>query len=161
VFLILAALYESWSLPFSVLLSTPVALFGALLGLFIRKMSFDVFAQIGLIMLVGLAAKNAILIVEFARDQLESDKTRSVAEAALAGARLRLRPILMTSFAFIFGMLPLLVASGAGGVSRQELGSAVVAGLAVATLFGVFLVPVLFAVVERIVRGRGHGESPS
>jgi HAE1 family hydrophobic/amphiphilic exporter-1 len=154
VFLILAALYESWSLPFSVLLSTPVALFGALLGLFIRQMSFDVFAQIGLIMLVGLAAKNAILIVEFARAQLESGQTTEIADAALAGARLRLRPILMTSFAFIFGMLPLVVAGGAGGVSRQELGSAVVVGLTVATLFGVFLVPVLFSLVERIVRWR-------
>jgi hydrophobe/amphiphile efflux-1 (HAE1) family protein len=152
VFLILAALYESWSLPFSVLLSTPVALFGALFGLFIRQMTFDVYAQIGLIMLVGLAAKNAILIVEFARAQLESGQTSDINEAALAGARLRLRPILMTSFAFIFGMLPLVVASGAGGVSRQELGSAVVVGLTIATLFGVFLVPVLFALVERIVR---------
>ncbi|HEY2749538.1 MAG TPA: efflux RND transporter permease subunit, partial [Polyangia bacterium] len=155
VFLILAALYESWSLPFSVLLSTPVALFGALFGLFIRKMSFDVYGQIGLIMLVGLAAKNAILIVEFARAQLEggsAGEQRSIAEAALAGARLRLRPILMTSFAFIFGMMPLVVAGGAGGVSRQELGSAVVVGLSVATLFGVFLVPALFALVERAVR---------
>ncbi|HEX6839769.1 MAG TPA: multidrug efflux RND transporter permease subunit [Polyangia bacterium] len=152
VFLILAALYESWSLPFGVLLSTPVALFGALFGLLIRKMAFDVYGQIGLIMLVGLAAKNAILIVEFARAQLESGRTRSIAEAALAGARLRLRPILMTSFAFIFGMLPLVIAGGAGGVSRQELGTAVVIGLTIATLFGVFLVPVLFTIVERIVR---------
>jgi HAE1 family hydrophobic/amphiphilic exporter-1 len=152
VFLILAALYESWSLPFSVLLSTPVALFGALFGLFIRSMAFDVFAQIGLIMLVGLAAKNAILIVEFARTQLEQNPDHPIADAALAGARLRLRPILMTSFAFIFGMLPLVVAGGAGGVSRQELGTAVVIGLTIATFFGVFLVPVLFTVVERIVR---------
>jgi HAE1 family hydrophobic/amphiphilic exporter-1 len=152
VFLILAALYESWSLPFSVLLSTPVALFGALLGLFLRRMQFDVYGQIGLIMLVGLAAKNAILIVEFARERLESGETHSIAEAALAGARLRLRPILMTSFAFILGMLPLWSASGAGGTSRRELGSAVIVGLLVATLFGVFLVPALFAVVERLVR---------
>jgi HAE1 family hydrophobic/amphiphilic exporter-1 len=152
VFLILAALYESWSLPFSVLLSTPTALFGALLGLFIRKMSFDVYGQIGLIMLVGLAAKNAILIVEFARSELDSGRATNIADAALAGARLRLRPILMTSFAFILGMLPLVLASGAGGVSRQELGSAVVVGLFIATLFGVFLVPLLFVLVERIVR---------
>ena len=152
VFLILAALYESWSLPFSVLLSTPVALCGALFGLFIRNMAFDVYGQIGLIMLVGLAAKNAILIVEFARAQLDQHRDLPIADAALAGARLRLRPILMTSFAFIFGMLPLVVASGAGGVSRRELGSAVVVGLTIATMFGVFLVPVLFALVERLVR---------
>jgi len=152
VFLILAALYESWSLPFSVLLSTPVALLGALFGLFIRQMAFDVYAQIGLIMLVGLAAKNAILIVEFARAQLDRHREQPIADAALAGARLRLRPILMTSFAFIFGLLPLLGAGGAGGVSRQELGTAVVIGLGIATFFGVFLVPVLFTMVERVVR---------
>jgi HAE1 family hydrophobic/amphiphilic exporter-1 len=103
-------------------------------------------------MLVGLAAKNAILIVEFAREQLESGRSHSIAEAALAGARLRLRPILMTSFAFILGMLPLWAASGAGGTSRRELGSAVIVGLFIATLFGVFLVPALFAIVERLVR---------
>jgi hydrophobic/amphiphilic exporter-1 (mainly G- bacteria), HAE1 family len=152
VFLVLAAQYESWSLPFSVLLSTPVALFGALLGLLVRRMPLDVYGQIGLIMLVGLAAKNAILIVEFARSQLEQGKSMSIAEAALAGARLRLRPILMTSFAFIFGMLPLWFASGAGAVARRELGSAVIVGMLVATLFGVFLVPALFALIERIIR---------
>jgi HAE1 family hydrophobic/amphiphilic exporter-1 len=159
VFLILAALYESWSLPFSVLLSTPVALCGALLGLLMRKMSFDVYGQIGLIMLVGLAAKNAILIVQFARDQLTSGRTSSIDDAALAGARLRLRPILMTSFAFILGMLPLWLARGAGAASRRELGSAVIMGLLVATLFGVFLVPALFALVERIVRRFGRHEA--
>jgi HAE1 family hydrophobic/amphiphilic exporter-1 len=154
VFLVLAAQYESWSLPFSVLLSTPVALFGALLGLYIRRMSFDVYGQIGLIMLVGLAAKNAILIVEFARSRLEETGNVTIEEAALAGARLRLRPILMTSFAFVFGMLPLWFASGAGAISRKELGSAVIVGMLVATLFGVFLVPGLFVMVERIVRRR-------
>jgi len=156
VFLVLAAQYESWSLPFSVLLCTPVALFGALFGLLIRKMAFDVYGQIGLIMLVGLAAKNAILIVEFARTQLEQSRergdVRTIESAALAGARLRLRPILMTSFAFILGMLPLWFASGAGATARRELGSAVIVGMSIATLFGVFLVPALFVVVERVVR---------
>jgi HAE1 family hydrophobic/amphiphilic exporter-1 len=152
--LVLAAQYESWSLPFSVLLSTPVALFGALLGLYVRRLPFDVYGQIGLIMLVGLAAKNAILIVEFARAHLEKRADVSIDEAALTAARLRLRPILMTSFAFIFGMLPLWFASGAGAMSRRELGSAVVVGALIGTLFGVFLVPALFAIVERIVRGR-------
>jgi HAE1 family hydrophobic/amphiphilic exporter-1 len=151
VFLVMAAQYESWSLPFSVLLSTPVALFGGLFGLLIRNMAFDVYGQIGLIMLVGLAAKNAILIVEFARSQLESGGA-SIEQAALAGARLRLRPILMTSFAFVFGMLPLWFASGAGSIARRELGSAVIVGMLIATLFGVFLVPAMFVVVERIVR---------
>jgi len=157
VFLILAALYESWSLPFSVLLSTPVALFGALVGLLVRGMAFDIFTQIGLIMLVGLAAKNAILIVEFARDELARRGEDAVEESALLGARLRLRPILMTSFAFILGMAPLWAARGAGGLSREELGTAVIVGLLIATVFGVLLVPVLFVVVERIVRlGRRH-----
>ena len=151
VFLVLAAQYESWSLPFSVLLSTPLALFGAVFGLFIRKMAFDVYGQIGLIMLVGLAAKNAILIVEFARAQLEQGGA-TIEHAALAGSRLRLRPILMTSFAFILGMLPLWFASGAGAISRRELGSAVIVGMTIATLFGVFLVPALFVIVERVVR---------
>jgi HAE1 family hydrophobic/amphiphilic exporter-1 len=154
VFLILAALYESWSLPFSVLLATPVALLGALLGLFVRRMQFDVYGQVGLVMLVGLAAKNAILIVEFARSELERNPDRGIGDAALAGARLRLRPILMTSFAFILGLLPLLFASGAGGTARRELGSAVIVGLLVATVFGIFLVPALFVIVERIARRR-------
>jgi HAE1 family hydrophobic/amphiphilic exporter-1 len=152
VFLVLAAQYESWSLPFSVLLSTPVALFGALFGLLIRKMAFDVYGQIGLIMLVGLAAKNAILIVEFARDQLEQGGDVTIERAALTAARLRLRPILMTSLAFILGMLPLWVASGAGAIARRELGSAVIVGMTIATVFGVFLVPALFVLIERLVR---------
>jgi HAE1 family hydrophobic/amphiphilic exporter-1 len=154
VFLVLAAQYESWSLPFSVLLSTPVALFGALLGLLLRGLSFDIYGQIGLIMLVGLAAKNAILIVEFARAELERGGGVTIEQAGLAGARLRLRPILMTSFAFILGMLPLWFASGAGAISRRELGSAVIVGMLLATVFGVFLVPALFVVVERIVHRR-------
>ena len=160
VFLILAALYESWSLPFSVLLSTPVAVLGAYLGLLSRHFDNNVYAQIGLVMLIGLTAKNAILIVEFAKDRLAQG--RSVVDAALEGARLRLRPILMTSFAFIFGCVPLWIAKGAGAAARQMLGTAVVSGMAAATLLGVFLVPPLFVLVERLASGkRAHGEGAS
>jgi HAE1 family hydrophobic/amphiphilic exporter-1 len=149
VFLILAAMYESWSLPFSVLLSTPVAVMGAYGGLMLRKFDNNVFAQIGLVMLIGLTAKNAILIVEFAK--LEHDtKGKELITAALEGARLRLRPILMTSFAFILGCVPLWTAKGAGAIGRQVLGSAVIVGMGAATVIGVFLVPVLFVVVERL-----------
>src|SRR5688572_7246615 len=124
VFLILAAQYESWTLPFSVLLSTPIAIFGAFAGLMIRGMQNNLYAQIGLVMLIGLAAKNAILIVEFARDEYE--KGKPLMEATLAGARLRLRPILMTAFAFILGTVPLAIASGSGSVSRRVLGTTVI-----------------------------------
>jgi HAE1 family hydrophobic/amphiphilic exporter-1 len=148
VFLILAAQYESWSLPFSVLLGTPLAVLGAFIGLFVRNFEVNVYGQIGLVMLIGLAAKNAILIVEFAKLELESGK--ELVEAALNGARLRLRPILMTSFAFILGCVPLAIASGAGAVSRQQMGIAVIMGMLVATLVGIFLVPVLFVVIERL-----------
>ena len=152
VFLILAALYESWSLPFSVLLSVPVAIFGAFVGLYLRHFDFGVFAQIGLIMLIGLSAKNAILIVEFAKDEME--KGRPLVEAALEGAKLRLRPILMTSFAFILGCVPLWTASGAGAVSRRILGTVVIVGMLAATLIAVFLIPVLFVVVERFAKSK-------
>ncbi|GAC1604088.1 MAG: multidrug efflux RND transporter permease subunit [Myxococcales bacterium] len=148
VFLILAALYESWSLPFSVLLSVPVAVLGAYLGLLSRKFDNNVYAQIGLVMLVGLTAKNAILIVEFAKDRL--DKGASLVDAALEGARLRLRPILMTSFAFIFGCLPLWTASGAGAAARRMLGTVVVSGMLAATALGIFFIPALFVIVERL-----------
>ena len=148
VFLILAALYESWTLPFSVLLSVPVAVCGAFAGLLLRKFDFDVFGQIGLVVLIGLAAKNAILIVEFAKTEFE--KGRSLSEAALEGAQLRLRPILMTSFAFILGCVPLWIAQGAGATSRQILGTVVVAGMLAATCLAVFLIPVLFVVVEKL-----------
>jgi HAE1 family hydrophobic/amphiphilic exporter-1 len=177
VFLILAALYESWSLPFSVLLSTPVAVLGALGVLYLRRLvdlailpaymvqlQNDVYAQIGLVMLIGLAAKNAILIVAFAKGQYE--KGRPLMEAALEGARLRLRPILMTSFAFIFGVAPLWMASGAGAVSRQILGTTVIGGMIGASIIGIFFVPVIFCVVEMIAGARRTkkpqpGEAPA
>jgi len=160
VFLILAALYESWSLPFSVLLSTPVAIFGAfgilwlrrlLLGLFLPpymvQIENDVYSQIGLVMLIGLAAKNAILIVEFAKDEYE--KGKPLADAALEGARLRLRPILMTSFAFILGCVPLWTATGAGSVARQIMGTTVIGGMLAASIIGIFFVPAIFYLVEK------------
>jgi HAE1 family hydrophobic/amphiphilic exporter-1 len=148
VFLILAALYESWSLPVSVLISTPVAVLGAFLALFARQFENNVYVQIGLIMLIGLSAKNAILIVEFAK--VEAKKGKSFADAALTGARIRLRPILMTSFAFVFGCIPLWFATGSGGVSRETLGTVVIGGMLGSTLLGIFIIPVNFYVVERL-----------
>ncbi|HEU4888179.1 MAG TPA: multidrug efflux RND transporter permease subunit, partial [Thermoanaerobaculia bacterium] len=148
VFLILAALYESWSLPLSVLLSVPIAVFGAFLGLMLRKFDLDVYGQIGLVVLIGLAAKNAILIVEFAKAEFEREG--DLVAAALHGARLRLRPILMTSFAFILGCVPLWIATGAGAAARRILGTVVVSGMLAATGLAIFLIPVLYVVVERI-----------
>jgi hydrophobic/amphiphilic exporter-1 (mainly G- bacteria), HAE1 family len=157
VFLILAAQYESWSLPFSVLLGTPIAVFGAFLFLWARGLDNNVYAQIGLVMLIGLAAKNAILIVEFAK--MEFDKGKSPEEAALIAAKLRLRPILMTAFAFILGCVPLWAASGAGGISRRVLGTAVIGGMLAASVLAIFLIPVSFDLVERLAH-RGKKEHP-
>ncbi|QIF00220.1 multidrug efflux RND transporter permease subunit [Roseimicrobium sp. ORNL1] len=148
VFLILAAQYESWSLPFSVLLSTPVAVFGAFAALMVGRYENNIYAQIGLVMLIGLAAKNAILIVEFAK--MKHEEGLSLTEAALEGARLRLRPILMTSFAFILGCVPLAMASGAGGLSRQVMGFVVIGGMLAASFVAIFLIPVTFHLVGRL-----------
>jgi len=173
VFLILAALYESWSLPFGVLLSAPVAVFGAfgllwlrrtVLGMifpaFMVQIENDVYSQIGLVMLIGLAAKDAILIVEFAKSEYE--KGKPLVDAALEGARLRLRPILMTSFAFIFGCVPLFIATGAGSVGRQIMGTTVIGGMLAAAAINIFIIPALYVLVERIAGMRkGHAHAPA
>ncbi|MEY3882547.1 MAG: hypothetical protein RIQ94_3343, partial [Pseudomonadota bacterium] len=148
VFLILAALYESWSLPFSVLLGTPIAIFGAFAALMVGQYANNVYAQIGLVMLIGLAAKNAILIVEFAKMGVEQGKP--IIEATLEGARVRLRPILMTSFAFILGCVPLALADGAGALGRQVIGYVVIGGMATASFIAIFFVPLSFYVVEKL-----------
>ena len=147
VFLIMTAKYESWTLPFSVLLGVPIAVFGAFAALYVRHLENNVYAQIGLVMLIGLSAKNAILIVEFAKDEYDSGK--SLLEASLSGAKLRLRPILMTAFAFILGCVPLYTAHGAGGISRQVIGTAVIGGMLTSTAIAIFFIPVFFDVVER------------
>jgi HAE1 family hydrophobic/amphiphilic exporter-1 len=157
VFLILAAQYESWALPFSVLLGTPIAIFGAFAGLMVGRFENNIYAQIGLVMLIGLAAKNAILIVEFAK--MGYDQGKPLMEAALEGARLRLRPILMTSFAFILGCVPLATSSGAGALSRQVMGFTVIGGMLAASFIAIFLIPVTFYVVEkRSHKGTPHSE---
>jgi HAE1 family hydrophobic/amphiphilic exporter-1 len=153
VFLILAAQYESWKLPFSVLLGAPLAVFGAFLGLFLARFGSDayvnnVFAQIGLVLLIGLVAKNAILIVEFAKE--EHERGTPLYEAAMISAKLRFRPILMTAFAFILGVVPLLTATGAGSQARIVMGMAVFSGMLIATVLGVLIVPGLYVMIENI-----------
>ena len=148
VFLCLAALYESWSVPFAVLLSVPTGIFGAFLFQYLFSQENNIYMQIGLVMLIGLAAKNAILIVEFAK--VRFDKGMPLLDAAIEAAKLRLRPILMTSFAFIIGCLPLMIATGAGAGARNSMGTAVVGGMLMATALGIFLIPVLFVVVEKL-----------
>jgi HAE1 family hydrophobic/amphiphilic exporter-1 len=152
VFLILAAQYESWSLPFSVLLTVPVAVFGAFSGLMVGHFENNVYAQIGLVMLIGLAAKNAILIVEFAK--MKHEQGLGIVEAALEAAKLRLRPILMTSFAFILGCVPLATASGAGALSRQVMGFLVIGGMLTASFIAIFLIPVFYYLVQRFMGGK-------
>ena len=148
VFLSLAAQYESWAMPFMVLLSVPFALFGAILALWLRGLELDVYGEIGLVMLIGLAAKNAILIVEFAKRLREEGA--GIVEAAMQAARLRLRPILMTALAFIFGVAPLAIAAGAGAASRQSLGTTVVGGMIASTVLGLIFTPVFYVSIERL-----------
>jgi len=162
VFLILAAQYESWALPFGVLLTTPIAVMGAFLALMSRSFNNDLYTQIGLVMLIGLSAKNAILIVEFARARVAEGV--GIEEAALDAARSRLRPILMTALAFIFGVMPLVTASGSGAASRQILGTVVLGGMLAATFISIFMVPATFSIVERVsqyLAGRGRDDSSS
>jgi HAE1 family hydrophobic/amphiphilic exporter-1 len=153
VFLLLAALYESWSVPFSILLSVPLGVFGAILTLtLIPTLDNNIYAQIGLVTIIGLAAKNAILIVEFAKERV--DIGMNLYEATLDAVKLRLRPIIMTSFAFILGIIPLMLSHGAGAISRQTIGWTVFGGMTAATLLAIFIVPVLFVVITRMAYGK-------
>ena len=158
VFLLLAAQYESWGLPFAVLLATPTVILGLMIGMFVRHFDLNVYAQIGLVMLIGLAAKNAILIIEFAK--MKRDEGVPIIDAAVEGARLRLRPILMTSFAFILGCVPLMLATGSGAASRSTMGTGVVFGMTIATAIGLFLIPVCYVFVQRIIE-RGGKNAPA
>ena len=158
VFLCLAALYESWSIPFAVMLVMPLGLVGAALAVTLRGLENDIYFQVGLLTTMGLSAKNAILIVEFA-EQAEKQGKKPL-EAALEAARIRLRPILMTSMAFIFGVLPLAISTGAGARSRIEIGTAVIGGMLTATALAIFYIPLFFVFVRRLFRGHLHGESP-
>jgi multidrug efflux pump len=161
VFLVLAAQYESWSLPLAVIMVVPLCLLFSVTGVLLAGLEVNLFTQIGFVVLVGLASKNAILIVEFAKQRRESGLSRRA--ATLEASRLRLRPILMTSFAFIFGVIPLVLATGAGAEMRGSLGLAVFAGMCGVTLFGIFLTPVFYYAIARAAghqRGRAPSESP-
>jgi multidrug efflux pump subunit AcrB len=153
VFLLLAAQYESWGLPFAVLLATPTVILGLMFGMLVRGFDMNVYAQIGLVMLIGLSAKNAILIVEFAK--MKREEGVEILDAAVEGSRLRLRPILMTSFAFILGCVPLMIAKGSGAASRSTMGTGVVFGMTIATVVGLFIIPVCYVFVQRIVERGG------
>jgi HAE1 family hydrophobic/amphiphilic exporter-1 len=159
VFLLLAAMYESWRLPWAVLLGSPLVALGAFFGVWLAGYDNNVYVQIGLIMLIGLAAKNAILIVEFAKAKY--DGGMSVEESALESARLRFRPILMTAFAFILGVVPLMISSGAGSGAQNVMGTAVFWGMLVATFLGVFIIPGNFAFVERLGRRKQPASTPA
>lgn len=159
VFLLLAAQYESWGLPFAVLLATPTVILGTMVGMLCRSFDLNVYAQIGLVMLIGLAAKNAILIVEFAK--MKREEGVEILEAAVQGSKLRLRPILMTSFAFILGCVPLMLASGSGAAARSTMGTGVVFGMTIATVLGLFIIPVCYVFVQKIVERGGKKPVPT
>jgi multidrug efflux pump len=156
VFLVLAALYESWALPLSVILVVPMCLLCALAGVYLAGMDLNIFVQVGFVVLVGLASKNAILIVEFARDRQKQGA--SLYAATVEASRVRLRPIIMTSFAFILGVFPLVIAKGAGAEMRRTLGVAVFAGMLGVTLFGIYLTPVFYYVVRGLTGGGDHSQ---
>jgi multidrug efflux pump subunit AcrB len=157
VFLLLAAQYESWRLPFAVLLATPTVILGLMVGMLVRGFDLNVYAQIGLVMLIGLSAKNAILIVEFAK--MKRDEGVPTIDAAVEASRLRLRPILMTSFAFILGCIPLMMATGSGAASRSTMGTGVVFGMTIATAIGLFIIPVCYVFIQRLSE-RGRDKKP-